>query len=58
MMMGAAYGYCPRLLPRLFRVGALSAGEGLTNALAADWLCQSPLPASPPRLDPKCLSPY
>ena len=40
MMMGAAYGYFPISRRRP------------DQRVSSDWLCQSPLPASPPRLDP------
>ncbi len=51
MMMGAAYGYFLDYCRRLFRVAPYQRRRP-DQRVSSDWLCQSPLPASPPRLDP------
>ncbi len=52
MMMGAAYGYFLDYCRRLFRVAPPISRRRPDQRVSSDWLCQSPLPASPPRLDP------
>ncbi len=58
MMMGAAYGYFLDYCRRLFRVARLSAGEGLTNALAATGSASRLFPPARLAWILKCLSPY